>query len=141
MVGRQEAPTLALADDHCRTRKKPRATHLALRSHEGSIVILRIWTAFAASHADAVAYGRHLDTLVFPRLTEIEGHVGAYLAQRLNGDGVAVLVLTIWQSMEAIRAFAGDDPDVAVVEPEARRLLARVDDHVMHYEVLLKSAE
>jgi hypothetical protein len=51
-------------------------------------------------------------------------------------EEIEFLVLTLWESMEAIRAFAGDQPELAVVEPEARAALVRFDSTVAHYEVL-----
>jgi heme-degrading monooxygenase HmoA len=51
-------------------------------------------------------------------------------------EEIEFLVLTLWESMEAIRAFAGDQPELAVVEPEARAALVRFDSTVVHYEVL-----
>ena len=44
--------------------------------------------------------------------------------------------VTLWESMAAVREFAGDDPDAAVVPPEARRLLERFDQRSVHYEVV-----
>jgi hypothetical protein len=52
-------------------------------------------------------------------------------------DEIEFLVLTVWESMDSIRAFAGDNPERAVVEPEARAALVRFDDTVHHYEVLV----
>jgi hypothetical protein len=46
-------------------------------------------------------------------------------------------VLTAWESMEAVRGFAGDDPERAVVEPEARAVLSDFDESVRHYELVL----
>ena len=48
---------------------------------------------------------------------------------------VEFLVMTFWDSMAAIRGFAGADPERAVVEPEARAVLAEYDNFVRHYEV------
>jgi hypothetical protein len=45
-------------------------------------------------------------------------------------------VITLWESMDAIRRFAGEDADRAVVEPEARAVLSEFDDGVRHYEVM-----
>jgi hypothetical protein len=55
-------------------------------------------------------------------------------------EEVEFLVLTLWESMEAIRGFAGEQPEVAVVEPEARAALVRFDSTVTHYEVLAAPA-
>ena len=51
-------------------------------------------------------------------------------------EEIEFLVLTLWDSMDAVRAFAGDQPERAVVEPEARAALVRFESTVAHYEVL-----
>jgi heme-degrading monooxygenase HmoA len=53
---------------------------------------------------------------------------------------VEFLVITRWDSLDAIRAFAGPTPEVAVVEPAARTLLSDFDDFVRHYELAWESA-
>ena len=50
--------------------------------------------------------------------------------------GVELVVLTLWESMEAVRRFAGAEPNQAVVEPAARAVLASFDDYVTHFEVV-----
>ena len=80
-------------------------------------MIVRTWRAVAASTADAAAYAEHLDTSVFPQLREIDGHVGAYLMQRQSDERIAVQVITVWESMRAIREFAGDAPEIASSSP------------------------
>lgn len=72
---------------------------------------------------------------VFPKLVQIEGYLHGRLLRRQVGAHVEFLVLTEWASWEAIRRFAGDDPDVAVVEPAARAVLAAFDERVQHFEV------
>jgi hypothetical protein len=55
-------------------------------------------------------------------------------------DGeVEVVVETAWDSMDAVRGFAGDTPEVAVVEPEARAVLSRWDAHVTHFERVIEA--
>ena len=95
---------------------------------------MRLWRGRAASDM-AAAYRTHLTRVVWPKLREIEGFVSAQLAERERAGVVEVLVITTWSSWEAIRAFAGDDPERAVVEPEARRVLVDFDDRVEHFEV------
>ena len=95
-------------------------------------MIVRAWRGRAAG-ADGDAYVRHLSESVFPGLGRIAGHRGAELLR--SGD--EFLVLTRWDSMDAIRAFAGDTPERAVVEPEARAVLREFDETVTHYEVAL----
>jgi heme-degrading monooxygenase HmoA len=72
---------------------------------------------------------------VLPELQAIEGFRGATLLRREDGAEIEFLVLTRWASLEAIRAFAGDDIERAVVEPEAVAVLVSFDDRVRHYEV------
>src|SRR4051794_3863852 len=97
-------------------------------------MIVRIWRGFAGRDG-ADAYHRHATETVFPSLKAIPGHVGAYLLRRDSAGRVEYLAVTLWDSIDAIKQFAGDTPDVAVVEPEARAVLAEFDDFVSPYEV------
>ncbi len=101
-------------------------------------MIARSWTA-EATPASAVRYLQHFRQKVQPVIASIEGHRGAYVLKRTLGEGVEIVIITLWESMEAVRKFAGDDPDVAVVTSEARAILTRFDEHVVHYEVDWKS--
>jgi len=97
-------------------------------------MIARLWRGVAdASNADV--YQRHATATVFPALREIPGHRGAYLLRRVTDTRTEFLALTLWNSIEAIRAFAGADAEKAVVEPEARAVLTEFDDSARHYEV------
>ncbi|MFZ5501011.1 MAG: antibiotic biosynthesis monooxygenase family protein [Candidatus Micrarchaeota archaeon] len=102
-------------------------------------MIVRTWRGRAANSGNADAYARHLEKSVFPKLGQIPGHRGAYLLRRDSDGGLEILVLTMWESMDAVRAFAGDHPETAVVEPAARAVLAEYDTTVNHYEVVLSS--
>ena len=94
-------------------------------------MIARLWRGSAASAAHADAYQRHVRGNVLPVLHKIPGHRGAQVLRRDQ----EFLVITFWESMDAIRRFAGADPERAVVEPEAKAVLAEYDDFVRHYEV------
>jgi len=97
-------------------------------------MIARLWRGVAiAGNADA--YQRHATGTVFPALRGIAGHRGAYLLRRMVGGRTEFLALTLWDSLDAIRAFAGDDLENAVVEPEARAVLAEFDEFARLYEV------
>jgi heme-degrading monooxygenase HmoA len=65
----------------------------------------------------------------------IKGPCGAYVLRRQTEADVELIVLTLWDSMEAIRRFAGPEPNKAVIEPEARAALASFDEYVTHFEV------
>ena len=99
------------------------------------VVIARRWTARAEGSEQAEAYLAHFEGTVRPRLESTEGFLGATI-ERVNDDGaVEIAVVTRWASMEAIRAFAGADVDLAVVEPEARAVLSQFDTTVRHIEL------
>ena len=97
-------------------------------------MIARLWRGVAVA-GNAEAYQRHATGAVFPALRDIRGHRGAYLLKGVLSGRTEFLAVTLWDSIEAIRAFAGDDPETAVVEPEARAVLAEFDDFARHYEV------
>lgn len=98
-------------------------------------MIARIWRG-QATKENAEAYYRHVTGKVFPSLKAIDGHKGAYLLQRENAGGVEFLAVTLWESLEVIRQFAGDNEEVAVVEPAAQAVLADYDDFARHYAVM-----
>jgi hypothetical protein len=82
---------------------------------------------------------RYFAGTLLPQLRELPGFAGAYLLRRdLGGDGTAELTAhTFWESPEAIRAFAGDDITVSVVEPEARAMLLDFDRTAAHRSVVV----
>jgi heme-degrading monooxygenase HmoA len=74
---------------------------------------------------------------VLPRLKAIPGQRGALLLSRGDGRDAELIVLTFWESMDAIRAFAGTEATTAVVAPEARAVLDDYDREVRILEVLV----
>ncbi len=98
-------------------------------------MILRMWRACATVEKSA-EYIEHATERVFPALGAIKGHRGAYLLQRAVDGAIEFVVLTLWDSMEAVRRFAGVKPEKAVVEPEARAVLTAFDEYVTHFEVV-----
>lgn len=103
-------------------------------SQDGGM-ILRMWKARSTAEKSD-RYIQHATGRVFPALRTIEGHRGAYLLRRAVDGVVELVVLTLWESMEAVRKFAGVEPEKAVVEPEARAGLTDFDETVTHFEVV-----
>jgi heme-degrading monooxygenase HmoA len=97
-------------------------------------MIVRVWKARATSE-NAPAYRQHLETHVFPLLRSLSGFISADLMERIDDDEVELVVTSRWQSLKAVRQFAGDAYERAVVAPGARRVLSSFDDDVAHYEV------
>jgi heme-degrading monooxygenase HmoA/uncharacterized protein YciI len=102
--------------------------------------ILRIWRA-RSTFENSGEYVQHATKKVFPTLRAIEGHRGAYLLRRAIDGATEFVVLTVWESMEAVRKFAGKEPEKAVVEPEARAALTSFDDSVTHFEIVDRTGE
>lgn len=98
-------------------------------------MVVRSWRGYA-SPSNAEAYPKHLLETVRPTLEALAGFRGVYLLARNEADEVEYTVLTLWDSMDAIRKFAGDEPSRAVVEPEAQAVLLRFDTEVKHYQAL-----
>jgi heme-degrading monooxygenase HmoA len=63
------------------------------------------------------------------------GNRGAWLLRRPDRDRVEIVTLSFWDSVQAIKAFAGDDIDRAVYYPEDDRYLLERDPNVLHYQV------
>jgi heme-degrading monooxygenase HmoA len=102
-------------------------------------VIARLWRGWT-SPENADAYEEFLRQEMFPSIHRVPGFLGADLLRREDGDEVAFVTITRFESLAAVRAFAGDDYEQAVIEPEARRLLAHNDERSEHYEVVLDRA-
>ena len=100
-------------------------------------LIVRTWSA-TADAAGAGNYSRYFAGTLLPELRKLPGFEGAYLLRRdLDEDGTVELTThTFWESPEAIRAFAGDDITVAIVEPEARAMLLDFDRTATHRSVV-----
>lgn len=98
-------------------------------------MIARIWHGWTTP-GDADAYERLLRSHVLPGIHRVDGYEGAYLLRREAGDEVEFVTVTLFASLDAVRAFAGEDHEAAVVPPEARRLLQRYDERSTHYETL-----
>jgi uncharacterized protein YciI/heme-degrading monooxygenase HmoA len=112
------------------------AEKIAVEPSHHRATILRMWNASATTE-NAREYVQHATTKVFPGLNAIEGYRGAYLLRRAVDGAVHLIVLTLWQSMAAVRKFAGATPENAVVEPAARAMLTSFDDAVTHFEIVV----
>ena len=99
-------------------------------------MIGRLWHGWT-TRENADAYEELLRTKILPGIHRVEGYKGAYLLRRDADDSVEFVTLTFFESMEAVRAFAGEDYEVAVVPPEARKLLSRFDQKSQHYETIM----
>ena len=98
-------------------------------------MIGRVWHGWTEPE-NADAYERLLRAAILPGIHRVTGYNGAYLLRRPAGNEVEFVTITLWDSMEAVRAFAGPEGGTAVVPPEARKLLARFDDGSLHCDAV-----
>ena len=97
-------------------------------------MIARVWHGYTTpAHADA--YEAMLKPELLPGVSKVKGYRGSYLLRRPLGSEVEFITIILWESIEAIKAVAGQDFETAVI-PEARRQhLSRYDLRAAHYEV------
>jgi heme-degrading monooxygenase HmoA len=101
-------------------------------------VIARIWHGWTRPE-NADAYEEFLRTTMFPSMQRVDGFRGVELLRREDGDEIAFVTISRFDSLEAVRRFAGEDYAAAVVEPEARALLSRFDERSAHYETVIQA--
>ena len=99
-------------------------------------MISRVWHGWTTPE-NADAYEALLKSEIFAEIKnrKIVGHRGIHLFRRNLVQEVEFVTIMWFDSMEPIRAFAGEDYEIAVVPPKARALLSRFDARSQHYEV------
>jgi heme-degrading monooxygenase HmoA len=98
-------------------------------------MIARIWRG-VVRRDDGDAYANYIRDTGFNEYTETAGNQGAWMLRRDEGERTEFITLSLWESADAIRAFAGDDIEAAVYYPEDERYLVERDATVSHYEVV-----
>jgi heme-degrading monooxygenase HmoA len=99
-------------------------------------MIERVWSARTTRNG-ALTYAEYFRRAVLPELSAIRGYRGARVLERELNGGIELVVITRWQTLDAIRAFAGEELDRAVVHDEAAVLLTDYDRNVRHYGVVV----
>lgn len=94
-----------------------------------------------AKLANADAYEQLLRGHVLPGIHRVAGYRGAYLLREDEIDEVEFVTITLFDSLDAVREFAGEDYEAAVVPPDARALLSRFEERSRHYETILTPAQ
>ena len=102
-------------------------------------MIARLWRGWTPRE-NADAYERLLRDKVLPGLQTIGGYLGGYVLRHDEDDEVEFAVVNLFESLDAVRAFAGPEYTVPVFEPEAGQLLSRVEPIARHYNVVLTNS-
>lgn len=98
-------------------------------------MISRQWRGLAKTD-QADAYVEHLRTETFPAIRELSGFISASILRRRIAGGVEFLIVTQWASLDAIRAFAGECVETAVVPQKAQEMMVEFDEVARHYQVV-----
>jgi hypothetical protein len=104
------------------------------------VMIARTWRG-ATREQDAEAYLGYLKETGFREYRATPGNLGVFALRRVRDGRADFLLLTLWESVDAIRGFAGEDIERAVFYPEDERFLIDREDRVRHYEVAFSEAE
>jgi antibiotic biosynthesis monooxygenase (ABM) superfamily enzyme len=96
-------------------------------------VITRLWRGWTSAES-AERYERFLLEELFPSMRGITGFRGADVLRRQEGEDVAFVTLTRFESLDAVIAFAGDEYEVPVLEPQALALLSRYEERAAHFD-------
>jgi heme-degrading monooxygenase HmoA len=98
-------------------------------------MIARIWRGVVQLD-DADEYADYIRDTGFAEYAETPGNRGAWMLRRDEGERTEFITYSLWDSRDAIRAFAGDDIETAVYYPEDERYLIEREDTVKHYEIV-----
>jgi hypothetical protein len=98
-------------------------------------MIMRIWRGITPKE-QGDAYLEHLQQTAIPALAGQAGQRGAWVLRRIQGDHCEFQLLTLWASMDALRAFAGEQPERAIYFAEDDKYLLDMEPLVRLYEVV-----
>ena len=104
------------------------------------MAVARVWRAVATPER-ATEYEVYFRETMLPRLTAVPGWRSGRLLHRRLGDEVEIVVINIFDSIEAVRAFAGEDAEAAVIPSEVHRMLSRYDERCALYEVAVDTEQ
>ena len=98
-------------------------------------MIARIWRGCVRTE-DADAYVEYLHETGIAEYRATPGNRAAYILRREQRERTELTTLTFWDSLDAVKAFAGEDYEQAVYYPEDDRFLVERESTVAHYELL-----
>lgn len=97
-------------------------------------MIARIWRGITlAEKADA--YVDYLNETGLKDYAKTPGNQGVTLLRRMQGEHCEFVLISVWDSMAAVRAFAGENPERSVYYPEDEQYLLEMEPLVRHYEI------
>ncbi len=98
-------------------------------------MIVRMWHGRVET-SKAQAYREFLNRRAIPDYQSVPGNISVHILERQEGEVTHFVTLTFWESLEAIKGFAGDNIELAKYYPEDKDFLLEFEPTVVHYEVV-----
>jgi heme-degrading monooxygenase HmoA len=98
-------------------------------------MIARVWSG-AVRKADADKYAAYIRETGFGEYGRTPGNRGAWLLRREDNHRTEFIALSLWDSADAIRTFAGEDIEAAVLYPEDEGYLIGGESRIAHYDIV-----
>ena len=103
-------------------------------------MIVRMWHGRVPA-AKAAAYREFLNARAVPDYRSVPGNISVHILERPDGEATHFVTLTFWESLDAIRGFAGEEIESAKYYPEDRDFLLEFEPAVVHYEVVGRAGD
>jgi heme-degrading monooxygenase HmoA len=101
-------------------------------------MIARIWHGILKRKSDADDFADYVMQTGVKGVQATEGNLGAYVLKHVDEEHAEFLFISLWESLDAIRRFAGEDVEKAVYHPKDKEFLLELEPKVKHFEVLVK---
>jgi heme-degrading monooxygenase HmoA len=98
-------------------------------------MITRLWHGKVLTRK-AVQYRKFVNERAIPDYRSIRGNLSVLILERADGDVTHFMTITLWEDLEAIREFAGEDVELAKYYPEDQEYLLEFEPRVVHYDVV-----
>ena len=98
-------------------------------------MITRIWHGKVPT-SKAKAYREFLNMRAIPDYQSVEGNLSVHILERTEGEVTHFITLTFWKDMQAIKAFAGENGEMAKYYDEDKDFLLEFEPTVVHYDVV-----
>ncbi|HEY54571.1 MAG TPA: antibiotic biosynthesis monooxygenase [Caldilineae bacterium] len=101
-------------------------------------MIIRMWHGLVPT-SKAPAYRLFLNDRAIPDYQSVAGNINVWILERQEGDITHFITMSSWENMDAIKGFAGEEPEVAKYYPEDTDFLLEFEPQVVHYEIVGQS--
>src|SRR5690242_15688930 len=101
-------------------------------------MISRMWHGMVPTEK-AKAYREFLNARAIPDYRSVKGNISVHILERTEGDTTHFITLTFWENLEAIKAFAGEEVEMAQYYEEDKDFLLEFEPWVVHHEVVGQS--